>query len=106
MARRFWTKNNIPVPTYNQAIVTNMARVLTGWTYPTDDGATAKTNNPAYYTGQMFAVEIRYDRDRGNRFFANIDTIPAGQNVEQDLPRLASDAPASLPTMAPFTASS
>ena len=39
--------NNNPVPTYNQAVVTNMAKVLTGWTYPTAPGATAKTNNPA-----------------------------------------------------------
>ena len=38
-----------------------MAKVLTGWTYPTAPGATAKTNNPAYYFGQMFAVEAEHD---------------------------------------------
>ena len=26
--------NNNPIPTYNQAVVTSMAKVLTGWTYP------------------------------------------------------------------------
>ena len=54
-------QNNNPVPTYDQAVVTNMAKVLTGWTYPTAPGATAKTNNPAYYFGQMFAVEAEHD---------------------------------------------
>ncbi len=39
-----------------EAIMTDMAKVLTGWTYPTAPGATAKTNNPEYYIGQMFAV--------------------------------------------------
>src|ERR1700678_2607386 len=42
-----------PVPTYDQTVVTNMAKAFTGWTYPTAPGATAKTNNPAYYMGQM-----------------------------------------------------
>src|SRR5580704_5301043 len=53
--------NNVPIPTYNQAEVTSMAKVLTGWTYPTAPGATAKANNPAYYIGQMFAVEAEHD---------------------------------------------
>ena len=41
-------QNKNPVPTYDQTVVTNMAKVLTGWTYPTAPGATAKANNPAY----------------------------------------------------------
>ena len=53
--------NNNPVPTYNQAIVTAMPARFTGWTYPTAPGATAKNNNPAYYFGQMFAVEAEHD---------------------------------------------
>ena len=56
--------NQNPIPTYNQAIVTNMAKVLTGWTYPVAPGATAKTNNPAYYIGQMYAVEAEHDTQR------------------------------------------
>ncbi len=35
-------QNNNPIPTYDQTVVTNMAKVLTGWTYPTAPGATAK----------------------------------------------------------------
>ena len=79
-------QNNNPVPTYNQAVVTNIAKVLTGWTYPTAPGATAKTNNPAYYIGQMFAVEAEHDTT-AKTIFGNI-TIPAGQTAEQDLDAL------------------
>jgi uncharacterized protein (DUF1800 family) len=91
--------NKNPVPTYNQTVVTNMAKVLTGWTYPTAPGVTAKTNNPAYYTGQMFAVESEHDTT-AKSIFANV-TIPAGQTAEQDLDSLL-DALMSQPTMAPF----
>ena len=48
-----------------------MAKVLTGWTYPTAPGATAKTNNPAYYIGQMFAVEAEHDTT-AKTIFGNI----------------------------------
>jgi uncharacterized protein (DUF1800 family) len=92
-------QNKNPVPTYDQMVVTNLAKVLTGWTYPTAPGATAKTNNPAYYTGQMFAVDAEHDKT-AKTIFANI-TIPAGQTAEQDLDALL-DALMSQPTMAPF----
>src|SRR5208337_166394 len=54
-------QNKNPVPTYSQTVVTNMAKVLTGWTYPTAPGATARINNPEYFIGQMFAVESEHD---------------------------------------------
>ena len=91
--------NKNPVPTYNQAVVTNMAKVLTGWTYPTAPDVTAKTNNPAYYTGQMFAVDAEHDKT-AKTIFSNI-TIPAGGTAEQDLDALL-NALMSQPTMAPF----
>jgi uncharacterized protein (DUF1800 family) len=91
--------NKNPVPTYNQAVVTNMAKVLTGWTYPTAPGATAKTNNPEYYFGQMFAVETEHDTT-AKAIFNNL-TIPAAQTAEQDLDTLIDDLMAQ-PTMAPF----
>lgn len=91
--------NKNPIPTFNQAVVTSMARVLTGWTYPTEPGATAKTNNPAYYFGQMFAVEAEHDTT-AKTIFDSI-TIPAGQTAEQDLDAVL-DALMKQPTMAPF----
>jgi uncharacterized protein (DUF1800 family) len=89
----------LPTPTYDQAVVTNLARALTGWTYPTAPGATAKRANPAYYFGQMFAVESEHDTT-AKTIFQNIN-IPAGQTAEQDLESVL-DALMAQPTMAPF----
>ncbi|HUB77352.1 MAG TPA: DUF1800 domain-containing protein [Bryobacteraceae bacterium] len=88
-----------PVPTYNQAVVTNMAKVLTGWTYPVTPGTAAKNNNPAYYFGQMYAVEAEHDTT--SKAIFNGLTIPAGQTADQDLDTLIDDLMAQ-PTMAPF----
>ena len=44
-------------------------------------------NNPAYYFGQMFAVEAEHDTT-AKTIFGNI-TIPAGQTAEQDLESLS-----------------
>ena len=88
-----------PVPTYNQAVVTNLAKALTGWTYPVAPGATAKNDNPAYYLGQMYAVEAEHDTTAKAIF--NGLTIPAGQTAEQDLDTLIDDLMAQ-PAMAPF----
>ena len=91
--------NNIPVPTYNTSVITNMAKALTGWTYPTAPGATARTNNPPYYFGQMMAVESVHDTS-AKAIFNNI-TIPAGQTAEQDVESVL-DALMANPAMAPF----
>jgi uncharacterized protein (DUF1800 family) len=91
--------NNNPVPTYTQSIVTDTARALTGWTYPTAPGATAKTNNPAYYLGQMFAVEAEHDTTSKTIIGGAI--LPAGQTAQQDLTSVL-DALMNQPTMAPF----
>jgi len=92
-------QNNNPIPTYDQNVVTNIAKVLTGWTYPTAPGARQKNNNPQYFFGQMFAVESEHDTT-AKTIFSNI-TIPAGQTAEQDLSSLL-DALMAQPSMAPF----
>jgi uncharacterized protein (DUF1800 family) len=92
-------QNKNPIPTYDQTAVTNMAKVLTGWTYPTAPGATPKINNPQYFIGQMFAVESEHDTS-AKTIFGNV-TIPAGQTAEQDLEDLL-DALMAQPSMAPF----
>jgi uncharacterized protein (DUF1800 family) len=91
--------NNIPIPTYDQTVVTNLAKALTGWTYPTAPGATVKTNNPAYYFGQMFAVETEHDTTQ-KAVFNNV-VVPAGQTAEQDLDTVIA-ALMAQPTVAPF----
>jgi len=88
-----------PVPTYDQAEVTSQAKMLTGWTYPTAPGATAKNNNPEYYFGQMIAVEAEHDTS-AKTIFGNIQ-IPSGQTAEQDLDSLLDALMAQL-AMAPF----
>jgi uncharacterized protein (DUF1800 family) len=76
-----------------------MAKLLTGWTYPTAPGATPKKNNPQYFFGPMFAVESEHDTS-AKTIFSGI-AVPAGQTAEQDLNSLL-DALMAQPTMAPF----
>lgn len=91
--------NNNPIPTYDQSVVTNTARALTGWTYPTAPNATAKTNNPAYYIGQMLAVEAEHDTTSKTIIGGTI--IPAGQTAVQDLDAVL-NALMAQKTTAPF----
>lgn len=91
--------NGNAVPTYNQSIVTNTARALTGWTYPTAPNAKAKASNPAYYFGQMFAVEANHD-ETAKSIIGGVN-IPAGTTAEQDLDTVL-DTLMAQPTMAPF----
>ena len=88
-----------PVPTYNTSVVTNMAKALTGWTYPTAPGTSAKNNNPQYYFGPMVAVASEHDTT-AKTIFGNI-TVPAGQTAQIDLESLL-DALMAQPTLAPF----
>jgi uncharacterized protein (DUF1800 family) len=89
----------VPVPTYTNAMVTNVAKVVTGWTYPAAPGVATHPNNPAYYFGPMVAYEANHDTT-AKSIFGGI-TIPAGQTAEADLSSLL-DALMAQPTMAPF----
>ena len=91
--------NHTPIPTYTQAEVTSIAKALTGWTYPTAPGATAHSNNPPYFFGQMIPVEANHDTS-AKTIFHNIQ-IPAGQTAEQDLDSVI-NALMDQMTMAPF----
>jgi uncharacterized protein (DUF1800 family) len=94
--------NGNPIPNYTQAQITDMAKLVTGWTYPTAPGATAKSNNPAYYFGQMFAVE--HNHDTSEKIIFNGVDVPAGQTAERDLDSLL-DALMQQQSMAPFVSS-
>jgi hypothetical protein len=59
-----------------------MARVFTGWTYPTIPGQTPKPHNPQYFIGSMIAVESNHDT---NAKTVLGQSIPPGQTAEQDL---------------------
>lgn len=91
--------NKNPVPTYDQSVVVDMAKTLTGWIYPTAPGTAAKVPNPPYYYGQMIPVEAEHDTT-SKTIFNNV-VIPAGHTAEQDLDSVL-DALMAQPTLAPF----
>ena len=72
-----------PIPTYTQSDVAELARVFTGWTYPTKPGAKLQAHNPAYYIGPMEPFEANHDT--GSKTLLNGLVLPAGQTAEQDL---------------------
>jgi uncharacterized protein (DUF1800 family) len=67
--------------TYSQDTITNMARALTGWTFP--GKAITQGHNPEGFDGPMIAVEANHDR--GPKRIVNGISIPAQQSAEQDL---------------------
>ena len=74
--------NGSPIPTYDQTQIQNLARVFTGWTYPTQPGATPLPHNTQYFVGQMIPVESNHDMDSKVVFGT---TLPGGQTAETDL---------------------
>lgn len=72
-----------PIPTYSQTNIAELARALTGWTYPTRPGARAASHNPAYYDEPMVAWQPNHDT--GSKTLLNGLVLPAGQTAEQDL---------------------
>lgn len=88
-----------PIPTYNQTTISNFAKVFTGWTYPTEPGATPATSNPPYYAGPMIPVESLHDTT--SKTLLNGLVIPAGNGAQQDL-TLALQNVFQHPNVAPF----
>ena len=88
----------LPIPSYDQSTVVNMARALTGWTY-TDGNATPNTKlNPAKYTGPMEPVEKYHDTAEKTLFG---QTLTANQTATQDLDQ-ALGIIFNHPNLAPF----
>ena len=72
-----------PIPTYDQTVISNFARVFTGWTYPTQPGFTAQTMNPPYFVGPMIPVDSQHDTS--SKTLLNGLVLPAGNGSQQDL---------------------
>jgi uncharacterized protein (DUF1800 family) len=72
-----------PVPTYDQAAIQNFAKIYTGWTYPTKQGATLQKHNPANYIGPMVPFESNHDTT--SKTLLNGLVVPAGGSAESDL---------------------
>jgi len=96
-----------PIPTYTQDTVEAFARAYTGWTYPTQPGATLQKHNPAYWNGPMVAFESNHDSDPKQLLtytgVASGGQLPAGQSAEQDL-QGALDNIFNHPNVPPFVA--
>jgi uncharacterized protein (DUF1800 family) len=88
-----------PVPTYDQDTVENLARALTGWTYPPRPGVASRFPNPPFYLGRMVPFEAQHDT-AAKTLFGN-RAIPAGQTAVQDV-NAALDIIFSHPNTGPF----
>lgn len=89
------------IPTYNQTILKDVARALSGWTFPTQPGFTPASRNPDYFVGVMEPRPTRHDA--GAKTLFNGITIPAGQTVTKDMEDII-DALFNHPNTAPFVA--
>jgi uncharacterized protein (DUF1800 family) len=91
--------NGLPIPTYDQTVVTQMAAVFTGWSY-----FSTKTN-PSFLTGAADYIDpmMMYPayHDEAQKTILNGVVIPANQTGAQDL-KVALDALFNHPNTAPF----
>jgi uncharacterized protein (DUF1800 family) len=71
------------IPTYDQTAILGFAHTFTGWTYPTQPGATARFGNPEYYGGPMIAFDSHHDT--GSKILLNGVTLPAGGSTQADM---------------------
>ena len=89
------------IPTYDQTALREVARALTGLTYPTAPGKTPQSNNWEYFAGLMEYRQANHDS--GAKNLPNGVSLPAGQTVKQDIDALL-DMLAKHPNTAPFIA--
>jgi hypothetical protein len=75
--------NNQPIPTYDQQTIQEFARALTGWTFPTQPGATPGNSNPQYFVGQMEPRVATHDS--GAKTLLRGAVIAANQTTTADL---------------------
>lgn len=92
--------SNLPIPTYNQATVGQVARAFTGWTYATAPGATPQQNNWEYFGAPMETRAQNHDTTAKTLLGCS---VPANQTVDQDLDSVI-DCVMSHPNIAPFIA--
>lgn len=74
--------NGLPIPTYTQQDVEDLAHVFTGWTYPLVPGASAASLNPIYYDGVM-EQRTQY-HEYGSKSVLGT-TLPANASMSGDI---------------------
>jgi uncharacterized protein (DUF1800 family) len=81
----FKKNGNSNIPVYDQGTITEVARALSGWTYPTAAGAVARSQNPPHFVGLMEPRPASHDRGAKTIFGV---AIPANQTVTADMEKV------------------
>jgi uncharacterized protein (DUF1800 family) len=89
-----------PIPTYTQSDVQQLARALTGWTYPTPPGKQPGGINYNYYAGVMEPRQANHDTSP--KTILGQSLLP-NQTIQQDLDG-ALDIVFNHPNIGPFVA--
>lgn len=77
-----------PIPTYGQGEIAEFAKVFTGYTYATADGAPATAKRSARYYGSAmvpYPTTNTTGHDPGEKHLLNGTTLPAGQTAQVDI---------------------
>jgi uncharacterized protein (DUF1800 family) len=92
--------DGLPIPTYNQTTITEMAKVFTGWAYPSTNLNNFRTAGANHFSPlQLFPA---FHEDGPKNLAPVLDTpIPAGQGGTRDL-QIALDALFNHPNTPPF----
>jgi uncharacterized protein (DUF1800 family) len=92
--------DGLPIPTYSQTTITELAKVFTGWAYPSTNASAFRTAGANYFNPlQLFPA---FHEDGPKNLAPVIATpIPASQGGAKDL-QLALDALFQHPNTAPF----
>ena len=80
-------KNGVPVPSYTQDTVTNLAKMFTGWTYAPLAGAADHTHNPINFMSPMEAHDL--DHDTTAKTVLGV-VVPAGTTAMEDVDKALS----------------
>lgn len=72
-----------PIPTYDQNVVIDFSRALTGWTFAPMPGVPDQSHNPEYYLLPMVAHQTNHDTNA--KTLLNGQSLPANQTALQDL---------------------
>jgi len=95
------TSGGATVPEYDQTTVSEMAKVMTGWTYGETPGFASLWPNMAYYFAPMVAFENYHDTTQKNINLPVPCVIAAGGTAESDL-SAALDCIGQQTNLAPF----
>ncbi len=97
----FKTVGGQPIPTYSQETLREVARALTGWTYPSASGGMSSGSGAESFAGLMQPRPAVHDT--GTKAIVNGVVLPANQTVTKDLEDTI-DAIFNHPNVPPFVA--